>query len=441
MNNEEEIKEYIEDLKNPKKSEESIGDVIRKNLESTKMSLGEKITHNLISGKKMDTKEKNNTENISTLKKLRIFLENQGSKDIITEIDKKASVIEKYEDEFIKLVKQMPYFTENYKSPLAKKIADHFNSKLLESGSLDDKVDNFINWYTENMVKGQYTDTGEYHKPREVRNLIEKMAVWYELRYPEPEIDKIFQPNKEIQVDINEEIFINNSVTEDLINESGDWGKWSKLVLSMLEWTEFYNMDIFLKSLSEIERTYLRDVSYNPYVRLHLTNSEDVKISLNPDGYIIDVDNIINICPLNGHEDIFSEDLIGMKIEDLAILLEKRYNCSEEQLESIKREIKEVNNYKTFKEGLLDSVMYRIIERSGCTYGGKRAFLFAKEFNRNIDIPMQYGYCIEHHGIKELINMYLENGGNEELVCYSNYQTRIDKNEPLKGYKVKELLK
>ena len=51
-------KKDIEDLKNPKKSEESIGDVIRKNLESNKMSLGEKITHNLISGKKMDTKKK-----------------------------------------------------------------------------------------------------------------------------------------------------------------------------------------------------------------------------------------------------------------------------------------------------------------------------------------------------------------------------------------------
>ena len=334
-------------------------------------------------------------------------------------------------------------FRKNYRQPitLGEKIAQSFKRKQVESDALDDKVDYFINWYTENMVKGQYTDNGEYHKPREVRNLIEKMAVWYELRYPEPEIDKIFQPNKENQVDINEEIFIKNSITKNMINEPGDWGKWNKLVLSRMEWTEFYNMDIFLKSLSDLERTYLRDVSYNPYVRLHLTNSEDVKISLNPDGYIIDVDNIINICPLNGNEDIFSEDLIGMKIEDLAILLEKRYNCSEEQLESIKREIKEVHNYKKFKEGLLDCVMYRIIERVGCTYGGKRAFIFAQEFNRNIDIPMQYGFCNKYQGIKELMNMYLENGGNEELICYSNYYTRIDKKEPLTGFKVKELLK
>ena len=32
--------------------------------------------------------------------------------------------------------------------------------------SLDDKVDEFIDWYFKNMVKGNYTDIGEYHFPR-----------------------------------------------------------------------------------------------------------------------------------------------------------------------------------------------------------------------------------------------------------------------------------
>jgi hypothetical protein len=44
---------------------------------------------------------------------------------------------------------------------------------------LDDKVDEFISWYYENMVKGYYTDIGEYYEPIEMRNTIEKMAVWY----------------------------------------------------------------------------------------------------------------------------------------------------------------------------------------------------------------------------------------------------------------------
>ena len=387
MNNKEKVREFIESYKQPSLIGEKIANSIKKKSENQK--------------EKIEIKEK---------------------------------------DEFIELMEQMPYFTENYKSPLGEKLARHFTTMLMNSDDLDDKVAGFIKWYTENMVKGQYTDIGQINKPIEVRNLIEKMTVWYELRYPESEIDKIFQINKINSQDINEAIFINNRVTKDMINEPGDWGKWNKLVLSRLEWSEFYNMDVFLASLSEIERKYLEDVSHNPYVRLHMDNYDDIKISLNPDGEIIDI-NESCIYPLNGEEYILREDLIGMKIEDVAILLEKRYKCSEDQLRDIKKEITEVNNYKIFKEGLLNSVMYRLIERSGCTYGGKRAFLFAKEFNRNIDIPMQYGYCNEYQGIKELINMYLENGGNEDLICYSNYETRINKKEPLSGFKVKQLLK
>lgn len=439
MNNKEEIKEYIEDLKNPIQSEESIGDVIRRNLEPPKMSLGEKFAHSSRCRQKENLKEKKDSGSISALKKLRIFLENRGSKGINIETKKPTSIIERDNDEFIELIEQMPYFTENYKSPLAKKMAEYFNSKLTESGSLDDKVDYFINWYTENMVKGQYTDIGQIHKPIEVRNLIEKMAVWYELRYPNCEIDKIFQHDKENQIDINEEIFFNNQILKNIKGNSNKWEEWKRLV-SKLKWSDFNNYEIFLISLSEIERKYLEDITYNSYVRLYITKCEDVKIYLTPEGYIEAIEKPY-IFPLNDDEYIVSEDLIGMKIEDTAILLEKRYKCNEEQLRDIKREITEVNNYKIFKEGLLDSVMYRLIERSGCTYGAKRAFIFAQEFNRDIDIPMQYGYCNEYQGIKELINMYLENGGNEELICYSNYETRIDKKEPLTGFKVKQLLK
>ena len=40
---------------------------------------------------------------------------------------------------------------------------------------LDAKVDEFIDWYFKNMLKGNYTDIGEYNAPREMRDLIEKI--------------------------------------------------------------------------------------------------------------------------------------------------------------------------------------------------------------------------------------------------------------------------
>ncbi len=63
-------------------------------------------------------------------------------------------------------------FKEGYVSPIAQTMANHFNNT--ENINLDDKVDEFIDWFTENMVKGQYTDIGEYRFPIEMRNFIEK---------------------------------------------------------------------------------------------------------------------------------------------------------------------------------------------------------------------------------------------------------------------------
>ena len=43
--------------------------------------------------------------------------------------------------------------------------------------NLDDKVDEFIDWNFKNMVEGNYTDIGEYHIPRKMRDLIEKIDI------------------------------------------------------------------------------------------------------------------------------------------------------------------------------------------------------------------------------------------------------------------------
>ena len=79
-------------------------------------------------------------------------------------------------------------FREGYVSPVAEAMANHFAN--IRNISLDAKVDDYIQWNYENMVKGHYTDIGEYWVPIELRNFIEKMAVWYELRYPDYEINR-----------------------------------------------------------------------------------------------------------------------------------------------------------------------------------------------------------------------------------------------------------
>lgn len=51
-------------------------------------------------------------------------------------------------------------------------IEKYFTS--IRNVDLDSKVDDYIEWYFENMVKGHYTAVGKYWKPIELRNFIEK---------------------------------------------------------------------------------------------------------------------------------------------------------------------------------------------------------------------------------------------------------------------------
>ena len=84
--------------------------------------------------------------------------------------------------------------------------------------------------------------------------------------------------------------------------------------------------------------------------------------------------------------------------------------------------------------------MYRIIERGGNRIGPRRAFLFAKEFNRNIDIPMMYGVDTSDPGLKQFVDEYIKAGGSKDLVCYGNYFSRSSKNEKLETIKVREII-
>lgn len=345
----------------------------------------------------------------------------------------------KENDEFIKLMEQMPYFTEQRVTPASKKLANYFTERLSKSNDLDDKINGFLIWYGENMAKGHYTT----YKKEQVRNFIEKMAIWYELRYSNWEIDKIIQPEKDVVVNIDEEAFVNNKALRDIKNNSDTRDKWTNISKN-LKYSDFNNYEFFLASLSATEKFYLRDIVYNSHVNLYIPTYKNIlfdstKIFLNPDGTINDIDENC-IYPLNKEEYILKEDVIGKCLEDFAKLLEEKYNCSKEQLKDIKKEIKEMNNYRVFKEGLLNCVMYRLIERGGNIYGARRAFIFAKEFNRNIDIPMRYGACLYYPGIKEFVNMYLESGGNDDLICFTNYDMREHKIDPLGTIKVKRIL-
>ena len=85
--------------------------------------------------------------------------------------------------------------------------------------------------------------------------------------------------------------------------------------------------------------------------------------------------------------------------------------------------------------------MYRIIERGGNRIGPKRAFLFAKEFDRSIDVPMMYGVDTTDPGLREFVNEYLRAGGSLGLACYRNYFFRASDNEKVKIVRISEIVR
>lgn len=302
----------------------------------------------------------------------------------------------------------------------------------IETISLDSKVDEFIDWYFKNMVVGLYTETGEYMEPKRMRNSIEKMAIWYEFRYPEMEIKRIFNSDSNKIIGINNIMFKYNSYINDMLGEDND--------INYLDWNEFFNYESFLRSLSWEEKWML---SRNEYPNIvYIINSLDINnphFHLDCSGNILLADDVDILKTKDGF--VFcSEDFIGKQLSDALDILKKHGIDLKES-----NEIEEViNNYKKreyLKEEFLNCVMYRIIERGGSRIGPRRGFLFAKEFGRNIDIPMQYGIDRSDPNLRLFMNEYFKAGGKSDLECLDGYFFRSSDDDVVDTINMKKLIK
>lgn len=291
---------------------------------------------------------------------------------------------------------------------------------------LDDKVDEFISWYYENMVKGYYTDIGEYYEPIEMRNTIEKMAVWYELRYPDYVVNNIIPGSSIEEIDINEVMFRDNKYINDMLGKDND--------IKYLDWNELYNKDVFINSLPWEERLIFKEPRYSnicylepcKMAHLHLSNTGYVEIS----EFVLQYTNGL----------VSDDELVGLHLTKVLTLLKNRGVVLPKDNE-IDKILKSVYKQIYRKDEFLNCVMYRIIERGGNRIGPRRGFMFAKEFNRDIDIPMKYGVDLSDPGLRCFINEYIKSGGNINLDCYSNYFSRASKYEKCDIVTIERLLK
>ena len=293
--------------------------------------------------------------------------------------------------------------------------------------NLNTKVDTFINWYFENMVKGIYTEIGEYHFPINMRNFIEKMAVWYELRYPDYEINKLLYCSAQEEKNINDIMFKKNPYINNLLDENSS--------VKELEWNDFYNTDVFIKSLPFEERCLLSNPHYRSIDNLYFSKKSPFNLYLTENGFVKNSENVSN---WTNHV-VEDEELVNLHVKEVIELFNKK-GIKLPKNSELERIINDVDKRIYCKEEMLNCVMYRIIERGGNRIGPRRAFLYAKEFERNIDIPMMYAVDYSDPGLRLFINEYIKSGGFKDLECYIGYFSKINEDDKIDTVSIQQLI-
>lgn len=291
-----------------------------------------------------------------------------------------------------------------------------------EIAELDKKIDKFIEWYTQNILKGHVPIWEEKHLPLKLRDLIEKAAVWYELRYPNYDLASMLFGS--LYPSASERIFTVNPYVDENFGTDN--------LFKLLDWHAFYNFGAFLATLSDEEKELFKVPSYKE--KVYLDRNRRWLLTVSPEGIVLDASEItLGTRTLDSF-------FIGKHLSQVKQVA-NAHKISLEDDSEVDVELKEFEKRTQFYEELLNSIMYRIIERGGTRNGAKRAFLFAKEFNRNIDVPMRYGIDIEDPDLRNFINIYLMNGGSNKLMCYTNYESRLTKKAQLRFGSLEHILK
>lgn len=302
------------------------------------------------------------------------------------------------------------------------------NSKTHKMVVLDDKVDEFIKWFSENRSGKNATKQEKNSLANDMRNFIEKMAVWYELRYPDYEINRLMPGSTQEQTSINKVMFEDNQYINDMLDEDS--------LVKDLDWSKFYNVKVFINSLTWSEMSLFLKPRYQECVYWDSSNSK-AHLHLTSKGVV----RVAEMTGLKWHvPGVSNENLEGMNIKEVVAMLKEKGVVFPAN-NDFEKAIKDYDEWCYQKEEMLNSVMYRIIERGGNRFGPRRAFLFAKEFGRNIDIPMAYGVDRTDPGLRLFINEYIKAGGSENLLCYNGYGSRASKYEKIPTVTVQELLK
>lgn len=253
------------------------------------------------------------------------------------------------------------------------------------------EINGFLNWYA--TVLPSWNDSIKVEEEiKSMQKFIEKVAVWYELRYPNYAITG---NKKEFMNDniSNLNMFEENFYIKELLGEDS--------IINDLDWSAFYNTKAFINNLFYKEKDYFVKPSYEKY---RLINGYHLELSKT--GRVLSFDGL-------DHYKLKKNEVNGKYVKEVVALLKEKEIISPTGNE-IDKEIQIYEGKKERKSKMLDAIMYRIIER-GDTYsiGARRGLLFAKEFKLDLLIPITYEIAL---GNDRYIDVFLREANKDEEV-------------------------
>ena len=204
-----------------------------------------------------------------------------------------------------------------------------------------------------------------------LEDLILKIAIWYEFKYPRRVIYNLYNDlgNVDITLPINKEILDSLSYDElELI----------KTVFNLNNFSDVFQFDNLDTILDDV---YLKKPRFKSQINL-----PDIKCFVDVTAIgLIKYDYCFD--KLKEKLKVIDDSYIGKHISELKPLL------SDIDCKAIDDAIFDYNNQVYFHNGLLTCVLYKILERGLMKhdYGIERALLFAKEFDLDTSIPLKFG--------------------------------------------------
>lgn len=302
------------------------------------------------------------------------------------------------------------------------------NLKNKHLNSIDQKLEEFYEWYYQIFLENIYqskNDKQKYEKEsQKLKKIINKYVAWYEIRYPNHSINNVFL--SESNPLNSPRIYLTGK--EALKEEEQEF---LDTVTSLSSWQDILSPKAFFQTLSDKEKEPLV-VTYPKFI--HIQNQKDPydinSIHLTKKGKVLEGKLFLT----EEQSDQFAINLKGFHIIKVWKLLKENERLSksfEEELLQIERTIAQYHRKKELKEKFLNAIMLSILNQdTSNNISSKRAYLFAKEFHLNLDIPMSYGLDFNDNYLRYFINDYLKNGGNKDLV-FQNIKEKITIQEAL----------